>query len=656
MAASSKTLIPDFGYRPEIDGLRALAVLAVVTYHAGLGVPGGFAGVDVFFVISGYLITSIILRDLQEGSFTIVHFWQRRIRRIVPALALMVAVVLVAGWFLMLPADYLRLGQSAVWQVLFAANIFFWRQTGYFAPNAEEQPLLHTWSLAVEEQFYLVVPVALGYLLTFQRFRGRLFLLSVFAAITVVSLSWSAYGVVRYPSAAFYLLPTRAWELALGSLVSLLPRCERGRWKICGDVAAAAGLASILFSFFAFSSDTPFPGLAALVPCLGTAAFIWGTAVGAASLRAAMSLVFVVFVGKISYSLYLWHWPFFAFATYLAWDPLSLPTRLLLVAGSFIVAVASYRYVEQPFRSRYFLPKSSQMPGLLLASSLVLAVTGGFIWATGGAPFRLSPQILSYTTDAVAPDFVRNPSPQDVRSRNLTRLGKVSPEAEQIDFVVWGDSHAMSLAKAFDAYLDVKGLSGILAARLSNAPVLDAYWRGNGQSPAENEKCPDFNAAVFDLVQETGAKHVVMVCNWEMYTDDKGTQPLRKMLPATVKRLREVGVEVTIMQQIPNHHFDVAKYVGLAAITGRDITPRLAKTVNYEPLGSLDKKAWSLLAAEGVHFLDPSPYLIGENPNHYAAEKNGRILYYDGGHLTPEAAKTVLLPLLLSHLPASQDK
>lgn len=643
-------LISEFRYRPEIDGLRALAVLAVVLYHAGLGCPGGFVGVDVFFVISGYLITSLIVRDLEAGTFTILGFWQRRIRRIVPAMAVMVAVVLAAGWFLMLSSDYMRLGESAVWQVFFAANVFFWLQTGYFAPTAEEQPLLHTWSLAVEEQFYVVVPLALAYLFTFAVCRRRNVLLPVFVAVTLGSFAWSVYGVTRYPSAAFYLLPTRAWELSLGSVIALLPPCTGAAWAVWKSVATAGGLLLITGAVFGFSSETLFPGAAALAPCAGAAFFVWGTHGGATAVRSLLSAAPVVFVGKISYSLYLWHWPLFAFATYLAWDPLPLADRITLVAASFVLAVASYRYVEQPFRVRQYLPKNSQMPALMVCSTLFLASFGGFVWMTNGAPFRLAPHVRAYAEEAVAPEFAHIPDAQDVLDRNLRTLGKAPGLLGKADVVVWGDSHAIALAEAFDDYFATEGLTGILAACLGNAPVFGAYWQHAHQAPGENEKYLAFNDAVSALIRESGAKHVVLVSNWEMYADDIATIPLRDSLPATIQRLQEAGVRVSIMLQIPNQHFDVPKFLGLAAITGRDITPKLAKVDAYMPLSNLGPTELSLLKERGASLLDPTPLLKDANGKSFAAQAHGKILYYDGTHLTPEAAKNLFRQFLSANL------
>ena len=271
-------LISNFRYRPEIDGLRAIAVLAVVLYHAGLGVAGGYIWVDVFFVVSGFLITSLILKDLQEGKFTLAHFWERRARRIIPAAVVIILATLIAGWFLLLPSDYAKLGKSAAWQAVFGANFHFWRATNYFAGPAEEQPLLHTWSLAVEEQFYLFFPLILFSMFRFRLFRRRGALLALFAVGFVTSLAVGIYAVPRMPAAAFYLLPTRAWELLCGAIVAILPASALRR--PLREAFCWAALAAILAPCFLYTKQTPFPGHAALPPCFGTALFIWASGSG----------------------------------------------------------------------------------------------------------------------------------------------------------------------------------------------------------------------------------------------------------------------------------------------------------------------------------------------------------------------------------------
>ena len=262
-------------YRPEVDGLRAIAVIAVLIYHLGIGLPGGFVGVDVFFVISGFLITGIIHRGLENGTFSLGEFWERRVRRIFPALFVVLAATLAAGYWLLPPNELEDLGRSSVAQALLVANVYFSQSTGYFAGPAEFKPLLQTWSLAVEEQFYLFFPLALCFLKRI----GRMKLFTLLATIALISLAASIYGIVFHPGSAttFYLLPTRAWELLVGCMLAVLPWKCRPSPRRDGAIAIL-GLLAIAIPIFMYDSSTPFPGLAAVPPVLGTAAIIFATA------------------------------------------------------------------------------------------------------------------------------------------------------------------------------------------------------------------------------------------------------------------------------------------------------------------------------------------------------------------------------------------
>ena len=338
-----------FKYRPEIDGLRAFAVLAVILFHAGLGpFTGGYVGVDVFFVISGYLITSIILTEQQAGTFTLIGFYERRIRRIIPALLFMIVACLPMAWLWLNPTRLPYFAEASAATIGFASNIFFWRHTTYFSAIGEMNPLLHTWSLAIEEQFYLVFPAMM---LVLYRF-GRRFLAALIAALALGSFALAAWVWVDYPASTFFLTPARAWELGVGCLVAFF--MARPRVAPPAPVAstlAMIGFAMILAPVFLFDRQTSFPGVNALYPVLGTALIIlfagpdnltgrilgWRAAVG---------------IGLISYSAYLWHQPIFAFAR-IQYVDLDAPlTGLALIALIFAIAWASWRFVETPFRDR----------------------------------------------------------------------------------------------------------------------------------------------------------------------------------------------------------------------------------------------------------------------------------------------------------------
>ncbi|MCF7969083.1 MAG: acyltransferase [Methylococcaceae bacterium] len=337
-------------YRREIDGLRALAVLPVILFHAGFErFSGGFVGVDVFFVISGYLITTIILAELEQGKFSIVNFYERRARRILPALFLVMLVCIPFAWLYLPSPEYKDFSQSLVAVSVFASNILFWRESGYFDTAAELKPLLHTWSLAVEEQYYVLFPPVL---MLFWRL-GKRWILVMLGLVFVASLAVAEWAAYAKPAAAFYLLPTRGWELLVGAFAAfyLSKASRKGFSKAVGEVGGWLGVTLILYAVFACSKATPFPGLYALVPTLGAVLVILFATQQTTVGKFIGNKVFVG-VGVISYSAYLWHQPLFAFAKQRSLTEPSHIVFLILSALTLLLAYLSWRYVETPFRAK----------------------------------------------------------------------------------------------------------------------------------------------------------------------------------------------------------------------------------------------------------------------------------------------------------------
>jgi peptidoglycan/LPS O-acetylase OafA/YrhL len=338
-------------YRPEIDGLRTVAVIPVILFHAGVKIfSGGFVGVDIFFVISGYLITTVLIQDIESHQFRLLNFYERRARRILPALFFVMFCCLPFAWLWMLPVQVKDFSQSLVAMSLFASNILFWRKTGYFAPAAEESPLLHTWSLSVEEQFYLIFPV---FLILIWRF-GRNPAFWSIVILSALSLSWSEWGWRNSPSANFYLAPSRAWELFAGSIAAFIIN-KRGVVESNG--LTNVGLIAILVAIFTFDSATPFPSIYALLPVGGTVLIILyaGQKTWVAQMLSTRGFVGI---GLISYSAYLWHQPLFAFARIRFSGETPMILMLALSTLALALAAVSWRYVEQPFR----IKKSGKHP------------------------------------------------------------------------------------------------------------------------------------------------------------------------------------------------------------------------------------------------------------------------------------------------------
>jgi peptidoglycan/LPS O-acetylase OafA/YrhL len=350
-------------YRAEIDGLRALAVIPVILFHAGFELfSGGFVGVDVFFVISGYLITTILIEDIENKRFSIINFYERRARRILPALFFVMLVCIPFAWMWMLPNQMKDFSHSLVAVSLFASNILFWRKTGYFEAAAEEKPLLHTWSLAVEEQYYVLFPIFL--ILAWRFGKNRVFWMIVVMA--AISLLLSEWGWRNKAPANFYLAPTRAWELFAGSIAAFIVQ-KQGVQK--NNFLAMLGLAAIIFSIFFYDVTTPFPSVYALVPVLGVVLLVLYADKETLAAKF-LSTKAIVAIGLISYSAYLWHQPLFAYARIRSLEHPSHLLMLTLSLSSILLAYVSWRYIEMPFRGNERLGRSR----LFVASAVGLAL------------------------------------------------------------------------------------------------------------------------------------------------------------------------------------------------------------------------------------------------------------------------------------------
>ena len=388
-------------YRPEIDGLRALAVLPVLFYHTDIpGFSGGFVGVDIFYVISGFLITSIIAKDVNVGRFTFTSFYERRIRRIFPALFGVVFFSLIAGALFLAPSDFAAFGKSLVAMNFFVSNIFFKRTggiDGYFGPN--------TWSLSVEEQFYLFFPTLLILFTRFAKKWARPWLW----AIVFFSFAINIWATQHAPRTAFYILIPRAWELLLGALLALkaIPPLKH---RLAREIAGLTGLALIVWAVVLFTKDTQFPGWAALCPRLGAALIIHSGEGGPSIVRTLLSFPPLVFVGVISYSLYLYHWPIIVFAKYLSVGELSTGTTLIVIALSLLLAFISYEFIESPFRGSDSPITRPQIFSFGLATSVLSAALGFVIYATHGFPVRFDDS----TRQLIAENSERKDDYQDV--------------------------------------------------------------------------------------------------------------------------------------------------------------------------------------------------------------------------------------------------
>jgi peptidoglycan/LPS O-acetylase OafA/YrhL len=551
------------GHRSDIDGLRALAVVPVVLFHAGVpGNSGGFLGVDVFFVISGFLITSILLREIDEDRFSIVGFYNRRVRRIFPALFAVLLAVCIAALFLLSPAALARFGWSVLGTTFFVSNILFYREAGYFDTSSLEKPLLHTWSLAVEEQFYLVWPLLLWALV---RFGGRRMLMPMVLLGVAGSFALAVVASIIEPTAAFFLPVTRAWELGLGAIIAIFPPlvCSKRVREIGGIV----GLGSVIAAIALFDEKTPM-FLASGVASAGAAILIAfnreRTWVGRL-----LSIRLFVAIGLISYSLYLWHWPLFAFAHYyFSGQPPAVVMAMLIVAAVGL-STLSWFAIEQPLR------RGKPRPAFI-ASAIAMAVfaIGGLV-LTSGLPKRFPPEVAALERAAAQPTpFCMGCS-----------IGvKGSP-----GIVLWGDSHAATVSPAIRHLSSESGVPAVAFTRSACPPLI-------GATPTESGKCEQFQEEAFARIAELAdVQLIVLVGRWTMSTEttrfgeEQGRRyflrdaqsrgnsvadsrrAFREALPRTVEALRRAHPEATILLigQSPEPGFDAAQCLIRSAMFDR---------------------------------------------------------------------------------------
>ena len=492
-------------YRPEIDGLRAVAVLPVILFHGGFTVfSGGYVGVDVFFVISGFLITRILVHDLTQGKFSLIRFYERRARRILPALIFVMLCCIPFAWMWMMPSALKNFSQSLVAVSVFASNILFWRENGYFAAASEEKPLLHTWSLSVEEQYYILFPVFLLMLWRFGRSRAFYAVL----AISIVSLLLSEWGWRHKPDANFYFTLTRAWALLSGSICAFI---QYGRAESSNNVLSAFGLALIVFAIFYFDEATPYPSVYALVPVVGTALII---IFGTQNTWTAKLLSRDAFVGLglISYSAYLWHQPLFAFARIRSIYPPEQWLMLLFAAASLILAYFSWRYIEQPFRTKTnpaFLPRNLLFGVALFMSStfIILGVLGHI---NGGFSFRFPEN--SFAQIQENDDWRDNSechiSNQFSEERVTICLSKL--KAQKV--ILIGDSHADAISKYLRFELERNGIGLLTFSRDGCFPILRT-----SRVPLEaHSECTTFKRKTYRIIEQNPNVPVVIVTRWAL--------------------------------------------------------------------------------------------------------------------------------------------
>lgn len=459
-------------YRSEIDGLRAIAVLLVILNHLGISYfSGGFVGVDVFFVISGFLITSIIKQEIENNSFSFATFYKKRVIRLAPSYFLVLAVTTIVMWFIATPNDLTKYIESALYSSVFAANFYMWRNIGgYFSANSELTPLLHLWSLGVEEQFYIVWPIVLIILIKY--FRKIKFLLVIIAIIFCVAIS-EIFSFIK-PEAAYFLLPFRAFELLIGAALAFIPAANKSPFK--NSFFSLIGVFLIFYSALFYTDATVFPGLNALIPCLGTSLIIYFCRNGL--INKILSSTPLTFIGKISYPAYLWHWPLIVFLNFY-YIEINLVIGVLTLFLTLFLSWLTYEYIEKNFSIyRYSTPSKVIVKGYLAPLSLILLV-GVFVIQNNGIPSRFDDNLIA--KDAAVNSVISeirsdciNGDPRTLPDQNKCKLGI---EKNEVDFLLIGDSYANHFAPMIDVFAKNASLKGYDIAQDTTAflPNINQY-------------------------------------------------------------------------------------------------------------------------------------------------------------------------------------
>ena len=630
---------PGPAYRADIDGLRAVAVLLVFAYHLNaftvghLSAWGGFIGVDVFFVISGFLISSVILREIDNSTFSLKEFYRRRIRRIIPALMAMMLLTAIGCCYYMLPTQLYVFAKSLLAATFSISNFYFLATSSYFSSNVDK-PLLHTWSLAVEEQFYILFPLFLLLLKRF--FPGRF--KTALVLVTTASFVLSVWTVHTSPTRAFYLPATRAWELLLGAMLSidLFPRVKSA---IGRNLLSATGLLAILACGFMYTGGIPFPGAAALVPCLGAAFIIAAGQTGSSVVGRLLSLKPVVFVGLISYSLYLWHWPIILLQHMSMLQPRNASNHMVkgsILIVAFAMATLSWRFIETPFRKGRFMLKGASAFRFAAGSAALLALFACVILATHGLPSRYSQRELALAA------YVDYTAPGQEGVCSIESSGPTAPtfnaahcmqqDPSKKNYLIIGDSHAAHLW--YGLKNTFPGINFLEASASGCEPSVDAKPANSLADRIDRHLFGDFCRPVMDYVYKDylpthHVDRVLLAARWE--------EENLPRLDHTIRALKARGIDVLLFGPIVQYDSDLPWLLVASLRKGDPDLPLKHRLTDYE---GLDQEMSTLAKQWGVDYVSYYKMLChGRECLEYANKDTP--LQSDYGHLTPAGSLLV---------------
>lgn len=634
----SHAAVPSRGLRLDIQGLRATAVLAVVLYHAApTALSGGFAGVDIFFVISGYLIAGILLGEMEQGKFSLLGFYERRVRRLFPALFTMLAVVLSVGAAVLTPTAYQELGRTAVSTIFFVSNFDFFSMSDYFDSDAEFRPLLHTWSLAVEEQFYLLFPLVLWLLVSYGRRWTRLALL-LGAAISLALCLWA---LERNAAAAFFLTPFRGYELLLGAVLAGVPFPARAP-QLLRDLISSAGLVLIGASLVLIDETMPFPGVTALAPCIGAAMVLFAGANGASFGGRLISGPFFSFFGALSYSLYLWHWPVLVLGKSVLLGEPNLLQATFLVLLAIVLATFSWRFIEQPFLKRRMQRKDLfALGGAGMAAG---AAIGGVIFLAQGLPARFDAPAHAMFAES------ESYSPRRWACHNF--LNDLRPYAENCvlgapgaepRIAIWADSHGVALAYALAERVTQRGQSVMEITGSGCPPAL-------GYSRLDQPLCAEQNAITLaGLTRDPRIETVIFAVNFAAYPREQWPAVMAG-LTASVESVTAAGMRAVLVYPIPVFDYDVPSALGMMVEQGRDPTHYALDRRGFETaMAAPHAHLRALRQRVGAGAVRPLDVLCTASRCPAYTPEHGA-LYYNKDHVSLEGARLLAALFDLDHL------
>ncbi len=626
-------------FRPDIEGLRALAIVPVVAFHAWPALlPGGFVGVDIFFVISGYLITTLLLQRLAAGSYSIASFYAARIRRIFPALFAMLALVAPVCLWLLEPQALREFARLLGATGLFVSNIELYRTTGYFESAAELKPLLHTWSLAVEEQYYIVFPPLLALLWRFaQRYIGWLLL-----GVGALSLAYCLRLMPYAPELAFYAAPARTFELMTGSVLAWWVsrgggRIARPAWVngIVGWMALLLLVAAVLM----LRAEPYFPGPAALWPCLPTAALIWVGETGRTRATRLLSLAPMRWMGAHSFSLYLWHWPVLVLTRHWLLDEPTAIQATAAVALSVLLAWASLRWIESPVRHA-----AIRQPVLLVAGAStillsLLTAVGLTLMADRQASQPGRGAVLRVGAGDVSPDRKRCHS---VGSRWVDYDARCvfGPESAVKTLAVWGDSHGVEMARALGDQVTDRRVSQLTGS--SCPPALDYAVPGRARCSAVND------GLLERLIQDSSVDVVLLAARYELYLDGPNADLFEAGLEKSVQRLRDAGKRVLLLDPVPTYRYPVPDALAMRWRRGEGLEAQGQTPTQYEERQAASLAMLGRVAAQAGATRVPVKDLLCTAERCRVLEGD-HPLYFDSNHLSMHGAARIV-PSVLQRL------